>query len=78
MFKRPKDLDVEFSQAEREPHPPPKIDFSLIEDPKSTLPTARERLAAHRANPVCAGCHKITDPICLAKRNVDSAGHGWV
>jgi hypothetical protein len=56
------------------PRPPPNVDFSLIEDPKSTLHTARERLAAHRANPVCAGCHKITDPIGLALENFDGAG----
>lgn len=56
------------------PRPPPNVDFSLIEDPKSTLLTARERLASHRANPVCAGCHKITDPIGLALENFDGAG----
>jgi hypothetical protein len=56
------------------PRPPPNVDFSLIEDPKSTLHTARERLAAHRANPICAGCHKITDPIGLALENFDGAG----
>lgn len=56
------------------PRPPPNVDFSLIEDPKSTIRTARERLAAHRANPVCAGCHKITDPIGLALENFDGAG----
>ncbi len=56
------------------PRPPPNVDFSLIEDPKSTLRTARERLAAHRANPVCAGCHRLTDPIGLALENFDGAG----
>jgi len=56
------------------PRPPPNVDFSLIEDPKSTLRTARERLSAHRANPVCAGCHRITDPIGLALENFDGAG----
>lgn len=56
------------------PRPPPNVDFSIIEDPKSTLKTARERLAAHRANPVCAGCHKITDPIGLSLENFDGAG----
>jgi hypothetical protein len=55
------------------PRPPPNVDFSLIEDPKSPLHTARERLTAHRANPVCAGCHKITDPIGLALENFDGA-----
>jgi hypothetical protein len=56
------------------PRPPPNVDFSIIEDPKSALKTARERLAAHRANPVCAGCHKITDPIGLSLENFDGAG----
>lgn len=60
--------------CQKVPRPPPNVDFSLVEDPKSTLHTARERLAAHRANPVCAGCHKITDPIGLALENFDGAG----
>jgi uncharacterized protein DUF1588/uncharacterized protein DUF1585/uncharacterized protein DUF1592 len=56
------------------PRPPPNVDFSIIENPKSTLKTARERLTAHRSNPVCAGCHKLTDPIGLALENFDGAG----
>ncbi len=56
------------------PRPPPNVDFSLVENPKSTIKTARERLALHRSNPVCAGCHKITDPIGLALENFDGAG----
>jgi hypothetical protein len=60
--------------CQKVPRPPPNVDFSLIEDPKSTLRTARERLSAHRANPVCAGCHKLTDPIGLALENFDGAG----
>jgi hypothetical protein len=60
--------------CQKVPRPPPNVDFSLIEDPKSTLRTARERLEAHRANPVCAGCHKLTDPIGLALENFDGAG----
>jgi hypothetical protein len=60
--------------CQKVPRPPPNVDFSLIEDPKSTLRTARERLAAHRANPVCAGCHKLTDPIGLGLENFDGAG----
>ena len=38
------------------------------------MKTARERLDLHRANPVCAGCHKLTDPIGLALENFDGAG----
>jgi hypothetical protein len=56
------------------PPPPPNVDFSAVEDPDANLHTARERLTAHRANPVCAGCHKITDPIGLAMENFDGAG----
>jgi hypothetical protein len=60
--------------CQKVPRPPPNVDFSLIEDPKSTLRTQRERLQMHRSNPVCAGCHKITDPIGLALENFDGAG----
>lgn len=56
------------------PRPPPNVDFSVVTDPKSPFHTARERLIAHRQNPVCAGCHKITDPIGLALENFDGAG----
>jgi hypothetical protein len=56
------------------PRPPPNVDFSLLEDADSRLKTARERLDVHRTNPVCAGCHKITDPIGLAFENFDGAG----
>ncbi len=56
------------------PPPPPNVDFSAVEDPDANLHTARERLTAHRSNPVCAGCHKITDPMGLAMENFDGAG----
>ncbi len=56
------------------PRPPPNVDFSIVENPDSKLRTARERLAAHRSNPICAGCHKITDPIGLALEHFDGAG----
>lgn len=56
------------------PRPPPNVDFSLLEDADSRLKTARERLDVHRTNPVCAGCHKITDPIGLAFEHFDGAG----
>ena len=49
--------------CQKVPSPPPNVDFSIVEDPKANFHTARERLTAHRSNPVCAGCHRITDPI---------------
>jgi hypothetical protein len=36
--------------------------------------TARERYTAHRADPVCAGCHQQMDPIGLAFENYDPVG----
>ena len=36
--------------------------------------TLRQRLEAHRANPVCASCHKIMDPMGFALENFDLVG----
>jgi hypothetical protein len=60
--------------CQRVPRPPPNVDFSKVENPDPTLKTMRQRLTAHRTNPVCAGCHRITDPIGLALENFDGAG----
>ena len=56
------------------PPPPPNVDFSAVENPDPNIKTARDRLTIHRTNPVCAGCHKITDPMGLALENFDGAG----
>ena len=56
------------------PPPPANVDFSLVNNPESSYRTARDRLDAHRQNPVCAGCHKITDPMGLALEHFDGAG----
>src|SRR6185369_16516725 len=56
------------------PRPPANVDFSAIENPDPSLKTARDRLDFHRKNPVCAGCHKITDPMGLALENFDGSG----
>jgi hypothetical protein len=36
--------------------------------------TPREKLEAHRANPVCAGCHKYMDPIGFGLERFDLMG----
>jgi hypothetical protein len=36
--------------------------------------TMRERMEQHRANPVCAGCHKVMDPLGFALENYDAIG----
>jgi hypothetical protein len=60
--------------CQRVPPPPPNVDFSAVDDPDSPFATQRERVAFHLKNPVCAGCHKITDPMGLALENFDSSG----
>lgn len=61
--------------CQRVPDPPANVDFSITQDTHNpAYRTARDRLKAHAANPVCAGCHKITDPIGLALENFDSIG----
>lgn len=52
------------------PPPPPGALASATSD----APTARERLAAHRADPACAGCHATLDPIGLAFEHFDAIG----
>jgi hypothetical protein len=59
------------------PLPPPNVP-PLKENTNGAIGVAaasvRERMEEHRANPVCAGCHKIMDPIGLALENFDAVG----
>jgi hypothetical protein len=34
----------------------------------------RERMAEHRANPACAGCHRLMDPVGFTFENYDAVG----
>jgi hypothetical protein len=57
------------------PAPPNNVDFSRFENSSDPVhKTARERMTAHRANPVCAGCHAFMDPMGLALENFDGLG----
>jgi hypothetical protein len=56
------------------PLPPPDVP-PLEENPSAGVgASVRERIERHRANPACAGCHKIMDPIGLALENFDAIG----
>jgi Protein of unknown function (DUF1592)/Protein of unknown function (DUF1588)/Protein of unknown function (DUF1587)/Protein of unknown function (DUF1585)/Protein of unknown function (DUF1595)/Planctomycete cytochrome C len=55
------------------PLPPPDVP-PLEEKATQTARSVRERIEQHRANPACAGCHKIMDPIGLALENFDGIG----
>jgi mono/diheme cytochrome c family protein len=58
------------------PPPPPPPDVpQLKEDKEGEKPsTVRQKMEAHRANAVCASCHKIMDPLGLALENFDAVG----
>lgn len=57
------------------PQPPPNVDFSAVQNTSDLVhKTARDRLTIHRADPACAGCHKLTDPIGLSMENYDAVG----
>jgi hypothetical protein len=58
------------------PLPPPPNVPELKENGAEGKPlSVRERMEAHRANAVCAGCHKVMDPIGFALENFDAVGH---
>ena len=54
------------------PPPPPAVDGLPNEEQKSA--SLRERMEQHRADPVCAGCHKIMDPIGFGLEHYDGTG----
>jgi hypothetical protein len=57
------------------PDPPGNVNFTAVQDTSNkAMPTARIRLSAHIDDPVCAGCHKITDPIGLSLERFDGIG----
>jgi hypothetical protein len=58
------------------PPPPPGVpDLEQTEGAANgRMLTTRERMEMHRANPVCASCHKFMDPIGLALDNFDVTG----
>jgi hypothetical protein len=57
------------------PLPPPNVP-PLKETEGAQQPTSvRQRMEEHRANPVCAACHKIMDPIGFSLENFDLIGN---
>lgn len=55
--------------------PPPPAPPGVPELDKAELTgTLRQRIEQHRANPACASCHKLMDPIGLALENYDAVG----
>jgi hypothetical protein len=46
----------------------------MVQLPPATFGTARERLSQHSADPACAGCHRLTDPVGLGLEKYDAIG----
>jgi hypothetical protein len=56
------------------PPPPPNVP-GLKENAEGARPrSVRERMEEHRANPACASCHKLMDPLGFAMENFDAVG----
>jgi hypothetical protein len=58
------------------PPPAPPNDVPALDESTmaANLPM-RQRLAAHRSNPVCASCHRTIDPLGFSLENFDAVGH---
>lgn len=56
------------------PTPPPPNVPALKENGDGKKLSLRERMEQHRADAVCAGCHKVMDPVGFALENFDAVG----
>jgi Protein of unknown function (DUF1585)/Protein of unknown function (DUF1588) len=52
------------------------VSATLETKPGTIPPSMRERLAQHRTNPSCNGCHSVIDPLGFSLENFDVVG-GW-
>jgi len=55
------------------PPPPPNVP-SLKDDATAQKMSMRQRMEQHRANPTCAVCHRLMDPLGFALENYDGLG----
>ena len=56
------------------PDPPPDVPGLDENNDPGEARSMRERIEQHRANPVCASCHNIMDPLGFALENFDAIG----
>jgi hypothetical protein len=57
-----------------QPLDPPPLDVNVTPPEPTPATTTRERFANHEADPQCAGCHLLIDPIGLSFENYDAIG----
>ena len=56
------------------PPPPPNIPALKDSGQDGEALSVRERMEQHRANPACASCHEVMDPLGFALENFDGIG----
>jgi mono/diheme cytochrome c family protein len=56
------------------PAPPPNVPDLKEPEAHAEKTTLRQRIEAHRANPTCASCHKLMDPLGFALEGFDASG----
>ena len=58
------------------PQPPPGVETNLAEStaPGAAPTSVRQRLEQHRANPSCASCHAVMDPVGFSLEHFDLIG----
>jgi len=54
--------------------PPPPANVNAVPPPPDGKRTQRERMGMHSADPTCAGCHALMDPLGLAFERYDGIG----
>jgi hypothetical protein len=55
------------------PPPPPGV-VTTLDEGDGSPETMRDKLARHRENPLCAGCHDLMDPLGLSLEHFDALG----
>jgi hypothetical protein len=60
--------------GEAPPPPPPFVPALKEGHSGSKVLSMRERMAEHRDNPACSGCHQLMDPVGFALENYDAVG----
>ena len=56
------------------PPPPPDVPDLKEDNAEGEVLSMRDRMVQHRANPVCASCHAMMDPLGLALEHFDAVG----
>ncbi len=56
------------------PPPPPNVPTLKENVAGEQAHSVRERMEQHRANPACASCHRVMDPLGFALENFDAIG----